>query len=153
MSLVGDLSLYSWPARNIQSSVYSRTNCAPSLYIWPVQITQSNGGDCQHRILSNVANPIHKDLLSATPRQSKWQVLLPLHWLAYLYLQLDLLDIADYIVFVLGFATFVPFYAIGSPFPFQLTCNKYKIGDRLNLNLLQSTGDCCRQVQYRLNRN
>ena len=95
---LGVLSLYTWPSTNIPIYSVSRTNIAPYLYIWPVQITQSYGGDCLAntvdcltlQILSAktynrrfLANPTDKYACQCSGAPRLW-LKAPLHWLAYL---------------------------------------------------------------------
>ena len=110
----------------------SRTTVAPSLYNWPVQITQLYGGDCP----ANTVDCLTLQILSAKTnnlrflanptdkyaRQCIWAPRLwlggPLHWLPYLSVGFARhCRLSCVLVFAIGFATFLQNF--GPSFPFN----------------------------------
>ena len=99
----------------------SRTFVAPSLYIWPVQITQSYRNDCPANTVPYPKRPIIGNSLQIqlTHMLASAVELLAsgseLHCTGSHICQLDLLAIADYIIFSIWFATFVPICCVLCP--------------------------------------
>ena len=105
-----------WPIYRVSCTIL-----APSLYIWPVQITQSYGDDCPAntmdgqmlKILSTntynqrfLANPTNKYARQCSEAPRLW-LGAPLHWLAYLSVRFSR-HRQLYRLHPKGFATFVP---------------------------------------------
>ena len=102
---LGDLSLYTWPAKNIHSTLLA----VISLFNWPAQIIQSSAGgfpsnhiECltSHHQLTKTCNQLC--LANPTDKYAcQWSSSPPARSFTGSHIcQLDLLGIADYIVFV-----------------------------------------------------